>query len=81
VAALAIDDQDESAAAERALEFQRRYDWDFIKIPPSSLTALMTTGRNMSTAPYRLASATRRRTFTERVIQELADWDRIEHLT
>jgi len=76
-----VDDQDDELLAERALEFQRRYDWDFIKIPPSSTYCVDDYGvkheyRALPTGPWQLGE----RTYMERAIKELADWDRIEPL-
>ena len=76
-----VDDQDDELLAERTLEFQRRYDWDFIKIPPSSTYCVDDYGakheyRALPTGPWQLGE----RTYAERPIKDLADWDRIEPL-
>ncbi len=76
-----IDDQDAELLAERALEYQKRYDWDFIKIPPSSTFCVADYGvkheyRALPTGLWSLGE----RTYTERAIRQIADWDRIEPL-
>ncbi len=73
-----IDDQDAELLAARALDFQQRYDWDFIKIPPSSSYCIDDYGakheyRALPTGPWLLGE----RTYKERVVQKIDDWDSI----
>lgn len=76
-----VDDQSDELLAERALEFQQRYDWDFIKIPPSSTYCIDDYGakheyRALPTGGWQLGE----RTYTARVINQISDWDRVEPL-
>jgi len=76
-----IDDQDAELLALRALEFQQRYDWDFIKIPPSATYCIDDYGakheyKAMPTGRWILGERTYRKT----VIQQIDDWDSIEPL-
>lgn len=76
-----VDDQSAELLAERAIEYQGRYDWDFIKIPPSSTYCIDDYGakheyRALPTGGWHLGE----RTYTTRVITRIEDWDRIEPL-
>jgi len=76
-----IDDQDAELLAERALDFQQRYDWDFIKIPPSSTYCIddyeaKNDYKALPTGRWFLGE----RTYKERVVKQINDWDRIEPL-
>ncbi|MFC1954242.1 uroporphyrinogen decarboxylase family protein [Chloroflexota bacterium] len=76
-----IDDQDAELLAERALDYQKRYDWDFIKIPPSSSYCIDDYGAKHE---YQALPNGRwllgERTYKERVIKQIEDWDTIEPL-
>ena len=52
-----VDDQDAESMAERALEYQRHFDFDFIKIPRPTPTASPTMGARVSIAVERLVIA------------------------
>lgn len=73
-----IDDQRAELLAERALDFQKRYDWDFIKIPPSSSYCIDDYGAKHA---YRALPSGRwllgERTYKARLIQQISDWDAI----
>jgi len=74
-----IDDQDAGLLAERTLDFQKRYDWDFIKIPPSSSYCISDYGakheyKALPSGNWLLGE----RTYKERVIKKIEDWDAIE---
>jgi len=70
------DDQQAASLAEAALEFQRRYDLDFIKIPVSSTFCVDDYGVKHA---YR-GSALGDREYLEYVIRRIEDWDKIEPL-
>jgi len=76
-----VDDQNAGLLAERALDYQQRYDWDFIKIPPSSTYCIDDYGAQHD---YKALPSGRwllgERTYSERVIKQMNDWDRIEPL-
>jgi len=74
-----IDDQSAESLAERTLDYQRRYDWDFIKIPPSSSYCIDDYGakheyRALPSGQWLLGE----RTYKERIIKQIDDWDTIE---
>ncbi|MDP6632728.1 MAG: uroporphyrinogen decarboxylase family protein [Dehalococcoidales bacterium] len=76
-----MDDQDADLLAERALDFQQRYDWDFIKIPPSSSYCIDDYGAEhkylaLPSGRWLLGE----RTHQKRVIQQTDDWDAIKPL-
>lgn len=70
------DDQNAESLATVALEFQRQYDLDFMKVPVSSTYCVDDYGVKHA---YR-GSSTGDRDYLERVIRRVADWDRIEPL-
>lgn len=76
-----VDDQNAEALAERALDFRSRYDWDLIKIPPSSTYCIDDYGAKHE---YQAQPIGRwmlgERNYTDRVIKHIEDWDRIEPL-
>ena len=76
-----IDDQDARLLAERAMDFQQRYDWDFIKIPPSYTYCVDDYGAKHD---YKALPTGRwfigERTYKERVVKRINDWDCIEPL-
>ena len=71
-----IDDQDAETLARAALDYQRRFDWDFVKVPPSHTYAVDDYGAKHV---YK-GRAVGDRDHTERVIKRLEDWDRVERL-
>jgi len=71
-----IDDQDAEALAARTLEYQARYDWDFIKVTPSSTYSIDGYGGKHAYDGRPIGD----RSFRERAVQRLEDWDRIEAL-
>ncbi len=71
-----IDDQDAEALAARTLEYQARYDWDFIKFTPSSTYSVDGWGGKHVYDGRTIGD----RSFRERAVQRLEDWDRIELL-
>lgn len=71
-----VDDQDAESLSRVALEFQRRYDLDFIKIPPSYFYCVHDYGAKHT---YRGWSMGEREPL-ERVIRQVEDWDHIEPL-
>ena len=76
-----IDDQDAGLLAERALDFQQRYDWDFIKIPPSSTYCIDDYGAKHDYKALPMGHwFLGERTHMERVVKQINDWDRIEPL-
>jgi len=70
------DDQDPDALAIVTLDFQKRYDLDFIKIPVTSTFCVADYGVKHD---Y-LGKLGGDRDYLERVIKKLEDWDRIEPL-
>jgi uroporphyrinogen decarboxylase len=70
------DDQHAESLATAALEFQRQYDLDFIKVPVSSTYCVDDYGVKHA---YRGGSMGDR-DYLERVIKRAEDWDRIEPL-
>ncbi len=71
-----IDDQDPEALARATLEYQRRFDWDFIKVTPSHTYSVDDYGAKHA---YR-GRVVGDRDHTERVVKCLEDWDRIRPL-
>jgi uroporphyrinogen decarboxylase len=70
------DDQSQDSLVEVALDFQARYDLDFIKLPVSSTYTVQDWG---VTHEYR-GSIMGDRTYLERAIKAVDDWDRIQLL-
>jgi uroporphyrinogen decarboxylase len=70
------DDQRPPSLAAAALDYQRRYDLDFIKLPVSPAYTVADYGVKTE---YR-GSLIGDRTFTGYVIEKVADWERIEPL-
>jgi len=71
-----IDDQDPEALARATLAYQRRYDWDFIKVTPSHTYCVDDYGARHA---YR-GRLVGDRDHTARVITRIEDWDRIQPL-
>ncbi|MFC1899745.1 uroporphyrinogen decarboxylase family protein [Chloroflexota bacterium] len=76
-----VDDQNAESLAERALDYQERFDWDIIKIPSSSTYSIDDFGakheyRAINSGEWSLGE----RNYTERVIKNIEDWDRIKPL-
>jgi uroporphyrinogen decarboxylase len=71
-----IDDQDAAALAQVTLEYQRRFDWDFIKVTPSHTYCVDDYGAKHA---YR-GRPVGDRDHTDRVIRQIEDWDRIQPL-
>jgi len=75
------DDQNAESLARSALDFYHRYDFDFIKIPPSFTYCTTDYG---SRHEYRAGTiggwCLGERDITERVIKKVEDWGRIEPL-
>jgi uroporphyrinogen decarboxylase len=69
-----VDDQYARALADRTLEYRQRYDFDLIKVTPSSSYCIEDYGAKTS---YQAASIGER-TYLERVIKKMEDWDKIE---
>lgn len=76
-----MDDQNAESLARVALDFYHRYDFDFIKIPPSYTYCTTDYG---SKHEYRAGTIAGwcfgERDFLERVIKQVEDWDHIEPL-
>ena len=70
------DDQRAESLAHVALEFQRRYDLDFIKVPASSAYCVADYGVKHE---YR-GNVMGDRDYLERVVRNVDDWDRIQPL-
>lgn len=71
-----VDDQDAESLARATVDFYRRFDFDFIKITPSSTFCIDDYGAKHA---YR-GRPIGERDYLERVIKKPADWDRIEPL-
>jgi uroporphyrinogen decarboxylase len=71
-----IDDQDPEALARVTLEYQRRFEWDFLKVTPSHTYSVDDYGAKHV---YR-GRLVGDRDHTERVIKRIEDWDRIQPL-
>ncbi len=71
-----VDDQDPLRLAGATGDFQDRYDFDFIKVTPSSSFCL----RDWGAQDVWEGSTEGTRTYTHRVIQESADWRSLEPL-
>ncbi len=69
-----VDDQYGENLAERTLEYRARFDFDLIKVTPSSSYCIEDYGAKTA---YR-ALPIGERTYLERVIKKAEDWDRIE---
>ena len=70
------DDQRAESLAQVALDFQRRYDLDFIKVPVSSAFCVADYGVKHE---YR-GSVMGDREYLERIVRKVDDWDRIQPL-
>ncbi len=71
-----IDDQNAEALARATLDYQRRFDWDFIKVTPSHTYCVEDYG---AIHAYRGKPIGDRDHLT-RVVKRVEDWDRIEPL-
>jgi len=71
-----VDDQDPVALAQRALEYQQRYDWDFIKIPPSHTYCVDDYGTKTVWRGRTIGD----REHVDRVVKRIEDWDSIQPL-
>jgi uroporphyrinogen decarboxylase len=71
-----IDDQDPEALARVTLEYQRRFDWDFLKVTPSHTYCVDDYGAQHA---YR-GRLVGDRDHTGRVVKRIEDWDRIQPL-
>ena len=71
-----IDDQDAEALTRATLDYQRRFDWDFIKVTPSHTYCIEDYGAKHV---YR-GKAIGDRDHLERVVKRIEDWDHIEPL-
>jgi uroporphyrinogen decarboxylase len=71
-----IDDQDAEALARATLEYQRRFDWDFIKVTPSHTYCVEDYGAKHAYRGKPIGD----RDHLERVVKRIEDWDRIEPL-
>ncbi|MHB1133818.1 MAG: uroporphyrinogen decarboxylase family protein [Chloroflexota bacterium] len=71
-----IDDQDAAALARAALDYQRRFDWDFIKITPSHTFCVDDWGAVHSYQGKAIGDRDHR----ERVVKTPEDWDRLQPL-
>jgi len=71
-----IDDQDAEALMRATLEYQRRFDWDFIKVTPSHTYCVEDYGAKHAYRGKPIGD----RDHLERVVKRIEDWDRIEPL-
>jgi uroporphyrinogen decarboxylase len=71
-----IDDQRQESLALAALDFQRRYDLDFIKLPVSSTYTVTDYGVKHAYQGSLMGD----RTYLEYAVKEVKDWERIEPL-
>jgi uroporphyrinogen decarboxylase len=71
-----IDDQDPEALARATLDYQRRFDWDLLKVTPSHTYCVDDYGAKHA---YR-GRLVGDRDHTERVVKRIEDWDRIQPL-
>lgn len=71
-----VDDQYPEALANRAMEYQAQYDWDFIKVTPSSTYCTTDWGSEHAYSGRDIGE----REYVRHVIQRPEDWDRIEPL-
>ncbi|MCL5110737.1 MAG: uroporphyrinogen decarboxylase [Chloroflexi bacterium] len=71
-----IDDQEPASLARATLDYQRRFDWDFLKVTPSHTFCVADYG---AVHAYR-GKPIGDRDHLERVIKRPEDWDRIEPL-
>ena len=69
-----IDDQDADALARATFDYQRMFDWDFMKVTPSHTYCIEDYGDK---SVYR-GKAIGDRDHVERVIKRIDDWDRIQ---
>lgn len=68
-----VDDQDPSALARATVEFQRRYDFDFIKVTPASSFCIRDWGATDCWEGHFHGT----RTYGDRVVGDISDWSRI----
>jgi uroporphyrinogen decarboxylase len=71
-----IDDQDAEALARVTLEYQRRFDWDFIKVTPSHTYCVEDYGVQHAYRGRPVGDRER----TARLVERIEDWDRIQPL-
>ncbi|MBE9525017.1 MAG: uroporphyrinogen decarboxylase [Chloroflexi bacterium] len=71
-----VDDQDPALLAAAALDFQRRYDFDFVKVTPASSFAT----RDWGIQDVWLGNTEGTRQYTQRVIQHPEDWLKLQVL-
>jgi uroporphyrinogen decarboxylase len=71
-----IDDQEPEALARATLDYQRRFDWDFMKVTPSHTYCVDDYGAMHA---YQ-GRAVGDRDHVERVVKRIEDWDRIQPL-
>jgi len=71
-----VDDQDAASLSRAALDYQRKFDWDFIKVPPSHTYCIDDYGAKHVYRGKPIGD----REHLERVIKNVEDWDRIEPL-
>ena len=69
-----IDDQDADALARATFDYQKRFDWDFMKVTPSHTYCIEDYGDK---SVYR-GKAIADRDHLERVVKRIEDWDRIQ---
>lgn len=72
-----VDDQDPDSLAAAALEFQRRYDFDLVKVTPASSFSIKDWGVEDVWEGH--TEGTRR--YTNRVIDKPQDWERLPELS
>ncbi len=71
-----VDDQDAEALARAQFDYQRRFDWDFIKVTPSHTYCIDDYGAEHVYRGIPIGD----RDHVKRVITRLEDWDRIQPL-
>jgi uroporphyrinogen decarboxylase len=71
-----VDDQDAEALTRAQFDFQRKYDWDFIKVTPSHTYCIDDYGARHVYRGIPIGD----RDHVKRVITRLEDWDRIQPL-
>lgn len=69
-----VDDQYAERLADRTLEYRKRYDFDLIKVTPSSSYCIEDYGAKTAYQALPIGE----RTYLERVIKKSEDWDRIQ---
>ncbi|MDP2994808.1 MAG: uroporphyrinogen decarboxylase family protein [Anaerolineales bacterium] len=72
-----VDDQDPETLAGAALDFQRRYDFDLVKVTPASSFSIKDWGAEDAWEGH--TEGTRR--YTRRVIEKPQDWERLPALS